>query len=82
MSNPIRDPLLVDDASGVPRLALRAREAAKALGVSERLLFDLVRDGLPVVRLRRARLFPTNELRAWLSAQAARQAGNPTEESR
>jgi predicted site-specific integrase-resolvase len=55
------------------RLAMRARDAAKALGISPRLLSSLTSDGsISCVRLpgRRAVLYPTTELRAWLSCQA------------
>jgi excisionase family DNA binding protein len=55
-------------------LALRPREAAKALGISPRLLWQLTHDGvIPCVRLgagkRRTVLYPTAELRGWLSQQ-------------
>jgi excisionase family DNA binding protein len=57
-------------------LALRPREAAKALGISPRLLWQLTHDGvIPSVRVgsgkRRTVLYPTAELRAWLSRQVA-----------
>ncbi|MEO2030479.1 MAG: helix-turn-helix domain-containing protein [Planctomycetaceae bacterium] len=56
-------------------LALRPREAAKALGISPRLLWQLTRDGiLPCVRVgngsRRPVLYPTADLQAWLTKQA------------
>jgi len=55
-------------------LALRPREAAKALGISPRLLWQLTHDGhIPCVRIgtgkRRTVLYPTAELLAWLSRQ-------------
>ena len=58
-------------------LALRPREAAKALGISPRLLWQLTRDGhIPCVRVgggkRRTVLYPTADLRAWLTEQAAK----------
>ena len=57
-------------------LALRPREAAKALGISPRLLWQLTKDGhVPCVRVgsgkRRTVLYPVAELQAWLSQQAA-----------
>ena len=57
------------------RLALRPREAAKALGISPRLLWQLTHDGhVPCVRIgggkRRTVLYPTADLQAWLSRQA------------
>ncbi len=51
------------------RLALRPREAAKALGLSERSLRDLLPQ-LPVVRTRRAVLIPVDALREWLLSRA------------
>jgi len=56
-------------------LALRPREAAKALGISPRLLWQLTHDGhIPCVRVgngkRRTVLYPTAELQAWLTQQA------------
>lgn len=56
-------------------LALRPREAAKALGISPRLLWQLPHDGhIPCVRVgsgkRRTVLYPTTDLQAWLSRQA------------
>jgi excisionase family DNA binding protein len=58
-------------------LALRPREAAKALGISTRHLWQLTKDGsIPHVRVgRRAVLYPVDELRAWLSRQAAKPEG-------
>ena len=57
-------------------LALRPREAAKVLGISERTLWQLTHDGhIPCVRLgtgkRRAVLYPVSELQAWLTRQSS-----------
>jgi excisionase family DNA binding protein len=62
------------------RLALRPVEAAKALGISPRLLWQLTHDGvIPRVRVgtgkRKAVLYPTAELQAWLSRQAEAEKG-------
>ena len=56
-------------------LALRPREAAKALGISPRLLWQLTHDGvIPSVRVgagkRKSVLYPTAELQAWLTRQS------------
>jgi excisionase family DNA binding protein len=56
-------------------LALRPREAAKALGISTRTLWQLTHDGhIPCVRVgsgkRRTVLYPTADLQAWLSRKA------------
>ena len=63
-------------------LALRPREAAKALGISPRFLWQLTHDGhIPCARVgngkRRTVLYPTAELRAWLTRQVeAGKGGN------
>src|SRR5262245_27721832 len=61
-------------------LALRPREAAKALGISPRLLWQLTKDGhIPCVRVgsgkRRTVLYPLADLQVWLSRQAATAKG-------
>jgi len=50
-----------------PCLALRCREAAQALGISERLLWEWTNRGsIPHVRLGKAILYPVDALRDWL----------------
>jgi len=61
-------------------LALRPREAAKALGISTRHLWQLTKDGLiPCVRVgsgkRKTVLYPVAELQSWLARQTARPEG-------
>jgi excisionase family DNA binding protein len=61
-------------------LALRPREAAKALGISPRLLWQLTQDGhIPCVRVgggkRKTVLYPLADLQAWLTQQAATTKG-------
>jgi excisionase family DNA binding protein len=56
-------------------LALRPREAAKALGISPRLLWQLTKDGhIPCVRVgsgkRRTVLYPLADLQDWLTRQS------------
>ena len=54
-----------------PALALRPRDAAKALGISPRLLWQLTKDGvIPSAKAGRTVLYPIAELQAWLSRQA------------
>ena len=70
-----------DDASlqgGLtPTLALRAREAAKALGISPRMLQKLTHAGeVPHLHLGKAVLYPVRDLERWLSEQAAREVGS------
>jgi predicted DNA-binding transcriptional regulator AlpA len=62
------------------RLALRPRDAAIALGISPRLLWQLTHDGvIPCARVgtgkRRSVLYPMTELQAWLSQQAEASKG-------
>lgn len=67
------------DLNSTP-LALRPRDAAKALGISPRLLWQLTHDGrIPCVRVgdgkRRAVLYLVAVLETWLTREAsARQA--------
>jgi excisionase family DNA binding protein len=50
------------------RLALRPKEAAEALGVSERKLRDWMRnEGLPFVRLNAVVLIPRRGLEEWIA---------------
>ena len=68
-------------------LALRAREAAKALSISPRHLWQLTHDGvIPCVRVgsgkRRTVLYPTAELEEWLSRQAEAGKGGDDDNAR
>ena len=70
---------LASPPAPLPRLALRSREAAEALGISERSLHDLVVSGeIRTFKLgrgpRAARLFPVPELKDWLSRRLSRGA--------
>jgi excisionase family DNA binding protein len=56
-------------------LALRPREAAKALGISARHLWQLTKDGqIPCVRVgtgtRKTVLYSVDELKTWLARRA------------
>ena len=56
-----------------PRLALRPAEAAAALGIGRRKLWELTAGGqIPCVHLGRAVLYPTALLEKWLVDQAER----------
>jgi len=64
----------MDKAFSSP-LALRPREAATALGISPRLLWQLTKDGhVPCLRLgsgkRKTVRYPLADLQAWLSEKA------------
>lgn len=56
----------------VPRLALRPREAARALGVCEKTLWSLTRAGrVPHLRIGTAVIYPVADLERWLAERAA-----------
>ncbi len=53
------------------RLALRPKETAAALGISERLLWSKTNAGeIPHCRIGRAIVYPVDLLREWLAQQA------------
>jgi len=59
-------------AQPVPRLALSMDEAAEAVGVSRRGLYNLAeRDGLRTIKLGGRRMVRVADLEAWLAAQPA-----------
>ncbi len=55
------------------RLALRSREAAQALGISERLLWTMTQQGkVPHTRVSKGVIvYPIDALRRWLDEQAS-----------
>lgn len=66
-----------DDSNDVS-LGLRPREAAKALGIGERLLWSKTNAGeIPHLRIGRAIIYPVNVLQDWLTEQAAK-SGKPS----
>ena len=72
--------LLMNANPEIPCLAMRPREAAKALGISERLLWEWTDRGIiPHVRLGKAILYPTDSLREWLQRQARVNTPRPDE---
>ena len=59
-----------------PRLALRPKEAARALGIGERLLWSLTNRGLiPHMRLGKAVVYPVAALETWLAVKARQKGG-------
>lgn len=57
-------------------LAVRPREAAKLLGISERLLWSKTNAGeIPHMRIGKAILYPVDLLRDWLSDAARHRGG-------
>jgi len=52
-------------------LSYRPKQAAEALGISERMLWSLTKNGvLPHVKTGKVTLYPVALLRSWLEAQA------------
>jgi excisionase family DNA binding protein len=69
---------LTPRSPNVPRLLLKSREAADALGIGERTLWELTARGeIPVIRIpgrgKRARSlrYDVDDLRAWIDRQKA-----------
>jgi len=57
----------------VPRIALRPREAAAALGIGTRKLWEITADrtsGIPHTRFGKVVVYPVDELCRWLAKQA------------
>lgn len=55
---------------GVPRLALRVREAAEAMGICERTLSTWTKaGGIPHVRRGHVILYPVSVIDAWLRSE-------------
>lgn len=74
---------MTDPRPAIPpgALSLRPREAAKALSISERLLWSLTqpRGPIPVARVGACRLYRVADLDAWLKAEAAKGGGHAAE---
>ncbi len=59
--------------AGSGPLALRPREAAKSLGIGERLLWSMTNQRLiPHLRIGKAVVYPVAELQRWLAEQASK----------
>jgi excisionase family DNA binding protein len=70
--NPLAKP-----APQTPCLAMRPREAAAALGISERLLWAWTHSGeIPHVRVGKAILYPVDILRRWLDENSEHPQGS------
>jgi hypothetical protein len=75
---------LFETSPPIPPLALRHRDAAVALGISERLLQDWAKHhGLPCMRLGQVVLYPVDEIRQWLRARtfAGETSATPSQSS-
>ena len=66
-------PTTTDTNPVTPVLALRPREAAKAIGIGERKLWEITADrtsGIPFARFGKCIVYPVRELENWLIEQA------------
>jgi len=60
-----------DHAHDIPRLGLRPKEAARALGIGTRLLWEKTNcNEIPHVRVGKAIVYPVEQLREYLARQA------------
>jgi len=77
VANRTVDGLLASIDPTAPRLALRPREAAKALGVSEKWLWSATKAGeIPSVKLGKGVvLYPVDALRDYLSRKSRENGG-------
>jgi excisionase family DNA binding protein len=63
-------------SENIEKLSLRPRQAAKAIGVSERTLWTWTHNGeVPHIRMGKAILYPVDALRRWLEALVNGQGG-------
>lgn len=63
--------IVLNNEPETPCLSMRLPEAAKALGISERLLWEWTNKGVvPHIRLGKAILYPVDSLKDWLKKQA------------
>jgi len=68
--------MITEEQAPKTTLALRPREAARALGISERTLWAWTHDGtVPHVRVGRTIMYPVDGLREWLTRQAQQKQG-------
>jgi excisionase family DNA binding protein len=63
----------IDPPTHSDRLAVRPREASAMLGISERTLWSLTKNGdVPCIRAGRVKLYSLEALREWLAARASK----------
>lgn len=71
---------MTPDPTNIPNtepLAYRRKDAAKAIGISERKLWEITADktsGIPHAKLGRAVVYPVDLLRRWLEERAGSNA--------
>jgi hypothetical protein len=74
----MRDEIYADRCEPIPRVTLRAAEAAKSLGISERALWDLTKTGdIPHFPYGRITLYPVKSLFEWAEGKTRRGEERP-----
>lgn len=74
--------ILEKPTSNTPCLALRQRDAAAALGVCERTLWQWTKDGsIPHIRRKGTILYPIDVLRRWLDEHATTESCDESAEA-
>lgn len=73
-----KNPLFSENGPpSIEPLALRPRECALALGISERLLYEWTNaEGLPHLRIRNTLLYPIETTRTWLQERTRASRGD------
>ena len=78
MPDPTPTTALVENHNGAPPcLALRPKDAARALGIGTRKLWEITADqtsGIPHCRFGKCVVYPVRELADWLAVQVAKGA--------
>jgi excisionase family DNA binding protein len=70
---PVVNWALEAERGDAPRLALRPKEAAKALGIGTRLLWSKTNRGeIPHIKVGKCVVYPIDALRDWLAERAAK----------
>lgn len=71
-----KSPRTQDSSDDFRRLALRPKDAARALGIGTRLLWTLTNQNLiPHTRLGRTIIYPVQQLEKWLSDRVDARGG-------
>jgi len=69
-------------APAIPAITLRPRDAARALGVCERVLWQMTKEeDIPHFRVGRLVLYPVAELTKWAGQRAQQHAGGADDDA-
>lgn len=76
----MRDEIYANQCEPIPRVTLRAAEAAKSLGISQRALWTLTKTGdMPHVVCGRITLYPVKGLVEWAESKSRQGEGKASE---